>query len=322
MIGKRASIPYASSFIAAVLLAGQAVATPAHRCDACVKRPQFEGIALQNATGALSTHYVYSLPGKTIFRFDVYRRCAGDQQGSKRKGSASLQVESARSTNCPDGYQYHAIETDVGKDVSDFFQDMIEAWRHYGNSFHARVSFDFATDFPGADDVAARNGPSNAYRFINDGQFRAGFIGAYTSTITGLSKADTIRQLLGQSTEINGEEVRFTLSDEVSLTSRIQFNDGSSVIVRMADNYHVELVPGTAFDAGNNLIPDPSHNPGLPGANPGPLFGGWNPRDLEQWLAAATHAGIPVRHKAGESGYAVSCAYAEGTLIECIVRSS
>src|SRR5690606_31124637 len=76
----------------ALLMSADASAYPAHRCDTCLTSAQFEGVALQNSTGAHSIHYVYSLSNELIFRYEVHRQCAGEQPWAN-PGGASRQQE-------------------------------------------------------------------------------------------------------------------------------------------------------------------------------------------------------------------------------------
>ncbi|MCX7557420.1 hypothetical protein OS187_11450 [Xanthomonadaceae bacterium JHOS43] len=308
--------------VSALMTANDVSGHPAHRCDACLTDAQFEGVALQHAATAHGVHYVYSMPNGMIARYEVHRQCAGDQPWSAPEDSADQRVQSRVSAYCQNGYQYQITQTNVEPEVALFFGDMVNAWQSYGNSFHALVNLSYPQDFSGARGVGvlAKNQPASAYQFITDGNFRNSFINTYNLVIDGMNNPHTIRRLLNDTVGFSGWGISFNLSGNSSLKSRIQFQDGSSLYVRVIDGSRVEYVPGTAMDGNGATIPDYSHSP-VSGGGYGTLYGGWNPDNLENWLTAAAQAGIPIRYgSGGSSSYIVSCMYVAGKLIECIVH--
>lgn len=301
-----------------VILAAQ----PAHRCDGCSQSLQFEGVALQNANSPLSTHYVYSLPNEILKRYEVHRQCQGDDPWA---GPGQLRDGVGPVIFCAGGYQYQIYESNIEADVQHFFQDMVAAWQAYGESFHAYLHLDFPGDFQGGHSVGyVRDASPTAYTFINNGTFRGELIGQLNSIIDGQNNPHTLRKLLSDDVEFQGGVIRFALSNGVSIRSRVRFDDGSAVHVRVVDNSRAEYIPRTAIDANGTLIPDYGYNPhvvtnGQPG-EPGPLYGGWNPSDLQGWMEAAQSAGIPITQGGGGGAYIISCSYSAGSLIECTIN--
>lgn len=268
------------------------------RCDACGTATTMEGVALQAGAG---DRYVFSLPQATIRRFWVERICPGTPpRNPDERGQ-----DSETAIGCPAGWQYFAFQTAVDTDVQHFFGEVVDTWHAYGQSLHGFEIVDFETAVrPHLRTAAAglSNWPDdvNAYDVVNDSSVRNSIITAYNNVLDQQRNPRTIGNILRGGLNFQAGYVSFTvLRDQASFRVQVRFRDGSSVVLRMVNPGAVEYAPGTAVDANQATIPDYSHNPNLPGGNPGPLTGEHSPSDIGRWIDTAILNGINVERIGG-----------------------
>ncbi len=279
----------------------------AHRCDNCSSMQQMSGVAVQHGLG---TRYVYSVSNAEIRKFEVERWC-----GDNPQGSSPVRGDGGRSgdPSCS-WWQYIAVEKPIEHQVTAFVHDMRSAYFAYGNSFHGYEEISYNQLAPYLNEqgpnFVGRTSEPNAYDFVESGSLRNEVLGVYNTILDQMNNPHTIFSLMRGSISFaaHGVGINFNMQGQSSLRSRLQFNDGSHVMVRIESNPdRAVYVPGSAVDANNTLIPDYTHVPG--GANhPGGLLGGpHNPSDPERWMNWVAQLGIPIT-----PGTSFSCGMACG----------
>lgn len=282
-----------------LLFAGDVQASAvALRCDACGTGATMEGVALQAGIG---DRYVFSLPLATLRRFWVERTCPG----SAPRMSNGRDPDEETAIGCPAGWNFFAFQTAVDPDVQQFFDDLVATWQAYGQSLHGFEIVEYETEvrpFLGTQAPGLSSWPDdvNAYDVVNDSSVRNSIISTYNSVLDRQRNPRTIGNILRGGLNFQAGYVSFTvLRDQASFRVQVRFRDGSSIVLRMVNPGAVEYAPGTAVDANQATIPDFSHNPNLPGGNPGPLTGEHSPSDIGRWIDTAILNGINVERIGG-----------------------
>lgn len=295
----------------------------AQRCDECTGSSAMESVALQ-ANGSpphAYTTYVYSVPYAEVRKFHVERYCGSNPRGSA--DPAQLQPRQQQ-VECQ-WWAHIVLELPVEPVVSGFVEEMRQVHQAYGNSFHAfeHVHFTELSPLLSGMIVGMRGGNDepDAYDFVEHSNTRNSILSVYNSILDARANPHFITRLMRGTVSFasQGINIRFNMDGSASLRSKLEFNDGSSVMIQTLSNPDMAVyVQGTAVDSQGVPIPDPSYNPHT-GSSPG---GGYIPgthdpvADPQRWCQmAAVMMGITC---GGDGSNGVVCGRVNDGPVQCM----
>ncbi len=286
----------------------QATIYQAHRCDNCSTAEHMKGVAVQNGVGI---RYVYSVPNGQIRKFHVERWCSDDPQNLDGPIDRDLQKGTSDQSSCA-LWQYAANESPAEADVASFMIQVRAAYQAYGNSFQGFEPLQFSELVP----LLGRTTQMNAYDFVSVSNNRTTVLNAYGDALDMRNFPPVLMNLMRPVITFasQGIGINMNLQNVTGLRSRLTFNDGSQVFMRIENSDMVAYLDGSARDANGALIPDHSHAPG--GVNHDRLVGTHHTSNPSAWHAWASQLGIPVTSSGNTGGF--QCGRVNGGPIHCV----